>query len=275
MQNNAEYEISRRRKRFLEELMELECKDLLNAARERLRGEHGAWCAHKSGLCTCGHNALRDAVNALNVPVEPSPKAAALDLDAFANAINNASQEASDEWNMMRAAASTSVDAPECPRCDGEGKSLRFSEQAWDFDEPICPICKGTGKAPAERVKPRHDRKTLLDVKDGPEGIHIYTSEEDAIVDFSEDIPGLYIDVAINGACSKFGPFTLRSIREGVEKALVRELPTAPLDDAGLDWLIDTFFTSDDDGCGFNSYHSSMKAVLREYAAMGDPEVGK
>jgi hypothetical protein len=64
------------------------------------------------------------------------------------------------------------------------------------------------------------DRKILLEVGDGPEGITIYTSDEEAIRDWGRDIPGLYIQASIMGADFKIGPFQLKSIREGVEAAL-------------------------------------------------------
>ena len=64
------------------------------------------------------------------------------------------------------------------------------------------------------------DRRILLDASDGPEGITIYTSEDEGVVDWSPTLPGLYVTVNINGATARFGPFTLASIREKVEEAL-------------------------------------------------------
>ena len=60
----------------------------------------------------------------------------------------------------------------------------------------------------------------LLDIADGPEGIEIYTSEDEGIIDCSNTFPAVYIVVTMYGAMSKFGPFTLKSIYEKLEKAL-------------------------------------------------------
>jgi hypothetical protein len=65
------------------------------------------------------------------------------------------------------------------------------------------------------------DKHTLLSVADGPESIEIYTSEDEAVVDWAAHAPALYITATINGAMVKLGPFQLQSILEGVKKALV------------------------------------------------------
>lgn len=64
------------------------------------------------------------------------------------------------------------------------------------------------------------DKKVLLSLSDGPEGIEIYTSEEAAIVEWSSDIPSLYISVTVDGAYVRLGPFHMKSIREGIERVL-------------------------------------------------------
>ena len=61
------------------------------------------------------------------------------------------------------------------------------------------------------------DKKVLLSVGDGPEGIEIYTSEERAVVDWASDIPALYVDVSLNNVTAHFGPFWL-------SKALIEQL---------------------------------------------------
>lgn len=65
-----------------------------------------------------------------------------------------------------------------------------------------------------------NDKQVLLNVGDGPEGITIYTSEDQGIIDWSPSWPALYIEISINGASSKFGPFTLPAIHNGIKSAL-------------------------------------------------------
>ena len=64
------------------------------------------------------------------------------------------------------------------------------------------------------------DRIVLLDVGDGPEGITIYTSENEGTIDWSQTFPALYVDISINGAYAHFGPFSLKSIYESVKKQI-------------------------------------------------------
>lgn len=63
------------------------------------------------------------------------------------------------------------------------------------------------------------DRKILLDAGDGPDGLTIYTSEEEAIVDWAASSPAMYITVAVQGGYAKFGPFLPR-VLEQVKAAL-------------------------------------------------------
>lgn len=75
-------------------------------------------------------------------------------------------------------------------------------------------------------MEAKPDRKVLLDIGDGPEGIQVYISEDEGVVDWSSDLPALYITASIQGAFVKLGPFYLKSIREKFEKieALNREI---------------------------------------------------
>ena len=56
----------------------------------------------------------------------------------------------------------------------------------------------------------------LLNVSDGPEAIKIYTSEEEGVIDWSNTFPAVYVQIALNGAYAKFGPFSLACIYEGL-----------------------------------------------------------
>lgn len=68
-----------------------------------------------------------------------------------------------------------------------------------------------------------HTKEILLEVGDGPEGITIYTSEEEAIVDWADHVPALYIQASLNGAYVKLGPFMLKSVRDEVVRKLKGE----------------------------------------------------
>lgn len=54
--------------------------------------------------------------------------------------------------------------------------------------------------------------KILLDVADGPEGIKIYTSEDDGVVDWSSTFPAVYIIINTHDAMVKLGPFQCSKI---------------------------------------------------------------
>lgn len=61
--------------------------------------------------------------------------------------------------------------------------------------------------------KPRHDRKILLNVADGPEYITLYTSVDEAVVDCANEVPGLYLEAGCGLNCSvKLGPFSCSSV---------------------------------------------------------------
>lgn len=54
-----------------------------------------------------------------------------------------------------------------------------------------------------------YDKEVLLSVADGPEGIEIYQSADEAVVDWSGDIPAVYLVATLDGAMVKLGPFQL------------------------------------------------------------------
>lgn len=64
------------------------------------------------------------------------------------------------------------------------------------------------------------DKKILLSVADGPEGIEIYTSEDEGMVDWSPSFPAVYVVINTQDAMVKLGPFQLRSIYDGLAAAL-------------------------------------------------------
>ena len=65
-----------------------------------------------------------------------------------------------------------------------------------------------------------YDKQILLSVADGPESIELYTSEDEAVVDWARDSPALYLTATVAGSYVKLGPFMLSSILEGVKQAL-------------------------------------------------------
>jgi hypothetical protein len=56
---------------------------------------------------------------------------------------------------------------------------------------------------------PDPTKKILLSVTDGPEGIELYTSEDEAVVDWAGVVPALYLTVSTHDAYVKLGPFHL------------------------------------------------------------------
>ena len=65
-----------------------------------------------------------------------------------------------------------------------------------------------------------YPRVTLLDVHDGPEGIEIYTSEEEGVVDWSNTFPAVYIVVNTQDAMVKLGPFQCSEIYKQLKEQL-------------------------------------------------------
>lgn len=57
----------------------------------------------------------------------------------------------------------------------------------------------------------KDDKHILLEVGDGPEGIQIYTSDDEGI-DWACTYPPVYIVTSLWGAQVKLGPFTLPGI---------------------------------------------------------------
>jgi len=70
--------------------------------------------------------------------------------------------------------------------------------------------------------EPKYDREFLLEIGDGSDGIEIYTSEDEAVVDWATDIPALYLTVSCGMLVNaKFGPFPLsRSLIEQLREKL-------------------------------------------------------
>ena len=58
------------------------------------------------------------------------------------------------------------------------------------------------------------DKRILLSVADGPEGIELYLSEHEAVSDWAPHTPALYLVASTHDTHIKMGPFTLRSIQE-------------------------------------------------------------
>lgn len=61
------------------------------------------------------------------------------------------------------------------------------------------------------------DKQILLSVADGPEGIEIYTSEDEGVCDWSQTFPAMYLTASVNDAYVKLGPFTLSSMAVGIK----------------------------------------------------------
>jgi hypothetical protein len=64
----------------------------------------------------------------------------------------------------------------------------------------------------------RDDKKVLLEVGDGPESISIYTSDERGVVDWSPDLPALYLEATTQDTHVRLGPFQLSTIRKYFEE---------------------------------------------------------
>ena len=63
-------------------------------------------------------------------------------------------------------------------------------------------------------------KTTLLKIAAGPESIEIYTDDDEGIVDFSYDLPALYLIASTHDSFVKLGPFCLSSIRKQLEERL-------------------------------------------------------
>jgi hypothetical protein len=68
--------------------------------------------------------------------------------------------------------------------------------------------------------KIKSNKNILLQAQDGPEGIEIYTDDDEGVVDWAITFPPVYVTISINGAMAKFGPFTLPKIYKDVARAL-------------------------------------------------------
>jgi len=68
-----------------------------------------------------------------------------------------------------------------------------------------------------EKAKTDPTKKILLSVADGPEHIELYTSDDEAVVDWSGQIPALYLTASTHDTYVKLGPFQLLKIK-GVER---------------------------------------------------------
>jgi hypothetical protein len=57
-----------------------------------------------------------------------------------------------------------------------------------------------------------YNKTYLLKACDGPEGIEIYTSEDEGVVDWSSTFPAVYLQVNTHDAMIKLGPFQMPAI---------------------------------------------------------------
>ena len=63
-------------------------------------------------------------------------------------------------------------------------------------------------------------KRILLSVGNGLEGITIYTSDNEGVIDWCSSLPALYLEASVQGATVKLGPFFCSSIRESITQAL-------------------------------------------------------
>jgi hypothetical protein len=77
-------------------------------------------------------------------------------------------------------------------------------------------------------IQQEHEKKILFKCCDGPEGLEIYTSEQQAITDWATDYPALYLIADIQGSHVRLGPFQISKIRKSLEK-----LVEGPVDELG------------------------------------------
>lgn len=81
------------------------------------------------------------------------------------------------------------------------------------------------------------DKHVILSAADGPEGIEIYTSEEEGVVDWSPTSPAMYLVATVNGAMVKLGPFG-RGVWDQLLTAL-QQHPTGVVMAAGASLLVE------------------------------------
>ncbi len=62
-------------------------------------------------------------------------------------------------------------------------------------------------------------KKVILEAGDGPDGITLYTSENEGVVDWADSLPALYLTASVNGASVKLGPF-IKGVRDQVLERL-------------------------------------------------------
>jgi hypothetical protein len=84
---------------------------------------------------------------------------------------------------------------------------------------------------PAGADERRPDKAVLLDVGDGPDGIQLYTSEDEAIATWAAGVPALFLIAQGMGAYVKLGPFLPR-VLEQLRNALAAPSPKAVAEQA-------------------------------------------
>lgn len=72
-----------------------------------------------------------------------------------------------------------------------------------------------------------YEKRVLFEASDGPDGLKLYTSEDQAAVDYAGDENALYLEASVNGAYVCLGPF-LKVIRVALEEALGVEVTVEP-----------------------------------------------
>jgi hypothetical protein len=107
--------------------------------------------------------------------------------------------------------------------------ALEFLKQAYDVQDDLDTLELALRDVAKAWAQPRiSDRKILLEVGDGPEGIVIYESEEEGVVDWSPALPAIYVEVTVQDAMVKLGPFQLASIRHKLYEKLHLEVDNMP-----------------------------------------------
>ena len=65
-----------------------------------------------------------------------------------------------------------------------------------------------------------YSREWLLHATDGPEGIEIYTSEDEGVIDWSATFPAVYVVVATHDSYVKLGPFQCKRVYKQLKEQL-------------------------------------------------------